>query len=150
MSLLSVFKPLILKRASTSVQSTVFTRGKRTATGVNVAAKQRLISLFGLVTRTRKQPRRLKLSYEDQLKHATIHRAFQLHRRQVRESRQVELEKQYAAIKDANDELLKISPELFAQSKTREVSVRFPLEYRIPTHTPPKIAWDHSWTAPQK
>ena len=50
-------------------------------------------------------PRPLRFSRNRYLRHWTIHRAWQLYRAKVRESRQLELERQYNAMHAANEEL---------------------------------------------
>ncbi|KAK4940382.1 hypothetical protein LTR10_019488 [Elasticomyces elasticus] len=50
-------------------------------------------------------PRPLRFSRNRYLRHWTIHRAWQLYRAKVRESRQLELERQYNAMNAANEEL---------------------------------------------
>lgn len=149
------------------------TRGKRTKSGGSSPQKIRLgnfrvkigrfkkrsvlifmltVNMLSLIGRVRKAPYRLKLSYEDLLRHRTIHRAWQLVKRQERESRNTELMTQYQKIQVACDELEKASPELFAQAMDKPKSLRFPPEYRIPTETPPNVSWDSSWkkaTLPQ-
>ncbi|KAK7207630.1 mitochondrial ribosomal protein L28-domain-containing protein [Myxozyma melibiosi] len=101
--------------------------------------------MLSLVSRVKKQPYRLKLSYEDLMRHRTIHRAWMLLQRKNREERHKELMAQYQRIKMACDQLEKASPELFARAMDKPRSLRFPLEYKYPTETPPRVAWDYDW-----
>ncbi|KAK9456969.1 mitochondrial ribosomal protein L28-domain-containing protein [Dipodascopsis uninucleata] len=128
--------------------STVQVRGKRNKAGTDSAAKTRLINLMSLVTHRKKQPKRLKLSYEDQIRHSTIHKAWMLLCREKREKRHQELETMYRKMVQACDELERTSPELYNSAMKRQASLRFPLEYRIPTQSPPTKIWNSEWKKP--
>ncbi|KAJ9619112.1 hypothetical protein H2204_012759 [Knufia peltigerae] len=67
----------------------------------------RRISLirFFLYHPTTLTPRPLRFSRNRYLRHWTIHRAWQLYRSKVRQARQLELERQYNAMREANEEL---------------------------------------------
>ncbi|KAK9470363.1 mitochondrial 54S ribosomal protein mL40 [Dipodascopsis tothii] len=129
--------------------SLLFTRGKRKKAAGNEVARSRLVNMLSLVTHTRKQPRLLKYSFEDLLRHRTVHRAWQLFQRKKRQARQVQLEQQYEKMKAACTELEKTDAFLFYEATVRPRTVRFPREMRIPTETPPNKVWDHDWKKPE-
>ncbi|KIW53429.1 hypothetical protein PV05_09004 [Exophiala xenobiotica] len=60
---------------------------------------------FFLYHPTTLTPRPLRFSRNRYLRHWTIHRAWQLYRSKVRQQRQLELERQYNAMREANEEL---------------------------------------------
>ncbi|KAK9467733.1 mitochondrial ribosomal protein L28-domain-containing protein [Lipomyces arxii] len=128
--------------------SLFLTRSKRTKVVGENAQKTKLVNQLSLISPLRKQPRRLFMAFEDLLRHRTIHRAWQLHSRNKRTARRVELEQQYQKMKLACDELEKASPYLFKSALVKESPVRFPLEYKIPTDTPPRRIWDSAWKPP--
>ncbi|KAK5208894.1 hypothetical protein LTR20_010685 [Exophiala xenobiotica] len=69
-----------------------------------VAAGMALIRFF-LYHPTTLTPRPLRFSRNRYLRHWTIHRAWQLYRSKVRQQRELELERQYNAMREANEEL---------------------------------------------
>ncbi|KDQ14023.1 hypothetical protein BOTBODRAFT_33137 [Botryobasidium botryosum FD-172 SS1] len=106
--------------------------------------------------------------------HETIERAWALHQRESREARKAELGRLYDNMRRAMDELEKTDEYLFTQAnlqrdprgltkgeietlkglkgaakKAAEARIEgfFPRELRIPTDTPRKAGWDHSWKA---
>ncbi|KAK5464562.1 hypothetical protein LTS15_001124 [Exophiala xenobiotica] len=60
---------------------------------------------FFLYHPTTLTPRPLRFSRNRYLRHWTIHRAWQLYRSKVRQQRELELERQYNAMREANEEL---------------------------------------------
>ncbi|KAK9237670.1 mitochondrial ribosomal protein L28-domain-containing protein [Lipomyces kononenkoae] len=126
----------------------MFTRGKRSRGGGETQQKHKMVNMLSLISPRQKQPRRIKLSYEDSLRHRTVHRAWQLVVRTKREERRLELQKQYYKIKHACDELRKTSQVLYESAMEKPSPIRFPMEYRIPTVTPPRRIWDATWKPP--
>ncbi|KAK9371260.1 mitochondrial ribosomal protein L28-domain-containing protein [Lipomyces kononenkoae] len=126
----------------------MFTRGKRSRGGGETQQKQKMVNMLSLISPRRKQPRRIKLSYEDLLRHRTVHRAWQLVVRTKRQERRLELQKQYFKMKHACDELRKTSQILYQSAMEKPSPIRFPMEYRIPTVTPPRRIWNATWKPP--
>ncbi|KAL7270461.1 hypothetical protein RUND412_006832 [Rhizina undulata] len=90
-------------------------------------------------------PRPLKFGTMRMLRHWTIHRAWILFRLQERISRERELERQYNKIRDACEELAKTDGRLYRIALSKKEVGTFPIEMRIPTHTPPRAGWNHAW-----
>ncbi|KAG8903121.1 hypothetical protein FRB99_003723 [Tulasnella sp. 403] len=107
--------------------------------------------------------------------HETIHRAWQLHLRQLRESRDEELRVKYESMKHAMDKLKELDKELYDIATVRmdpraflpedaeelkplrgvarkfrlsRIQGLFPREMWIPTDTPRKDGWNYEWTSP--
>ncbi|KIO28768.1 hypothetical protein M407DRAFT_176464 [Tulasnella calospora MUT 4182] len=107
--------------------------------------------------------------------HETIERAWQLHKRQLRESRETELQRKYESMKNAMDKLKELDTRLYnlAAAKvdprgilpddaeevkhlrgpaqkfhTARVQGLFPREMWMPTDTPKKDGWNYNWTPP--
>ncbi|KAK3067710.1 hypothetical protein LTR53_015253 [Teratosphaeriaceae sp. CCFEE 6253] len=117
-------------------------------------------------------PRPLRFSRNRALRHWTIHRAWRLYQTKLRESRQLELERQYNSMASACEALRLIdSHGLTAEERSRlgepelsqggqdvgrlyRIAMRkdgvwkgAPIEYaRIQTETPPRDGWNHAWT----
>ncbi|KAG8926303.1 hypothetical protein FRC02_008984 [Tulasnella sp. 418] len=108
--------------------------------------------------------------------HETIERAWQLHKRELRELRQEELRLKYESMKNALDKLQELDPQLYeiatarvdqkgilpddaAELKTLKGPAKklyqsriqglFPREMKIPVDTPRREGWDYAWKAPQ-
>lgn len=104
------------------------------------------------------------------LRHWTIHRAWQLHQRRLRQSHELELERQYNSMREACEALRLIDNHgLTAEDRIklgeppeegkemgrlyriamlkRGVWDGVPIEYaRIQTDTPGREGWNHAWT----
>ncbi|KAK9332073.1 mitochondrial ribosomal protein L28-domain-containing protein [Lipomyces starkeyi] len=144
----STFSPQATIDVTACNGSLTFTRGKRSRAGGEMQQKQKIVNMLSLISPRRKQPRRIKMSYEDLLRHRTVHRAWQLVVRTKREERRLELQKQYYKMKHACDELRKASHVLYESAMEKLSPIRFPMEYRIPTLTPPRRIWDATWKPP--
>jgi len=104
--------------------------------------------------------------------HETIERAWLLHKRHIRKQRQAELERKFARMSEAMEELYKLDQNLFlaanraedprarsqeemdlakklktADAKTLDSRIRglFPRELRVPTETPPLSGWNYDY-----
>ncbi|TKA75479.1 hypothetical protein B0A55_04578 [Friedmanniomyces simplex] len=117
-------------------------------------------------------PRPLRFSRNRALRHWTIHRAWRLYQSKLRQSRQLELERQYNSMASACEALRLIdSHGLTAEERSRlgepevseggrevgrlyriamrkdEVWKGVPIEYaKIQTDSPPRDGWNHAWT----
>ncbi|KAL8846686.1 MAG: hypothetical protein Q9221_008245 [Calogaya cf. arnoldii] len=108
-------------------------------------------------------PRPLRFSRLRALRHWTIHRAAQLHLHTQRRFEQLELERQYNAMRAACEELrvgLDDGGRLYRQATTRKglfggVKMEgelvgnggVPIEYaKAQVDGPPRGGWDHAWT----
>ncbi|KAL2436575.1 hypothetical protein ABEF95_012305 [Exophiala dermatitidis] len=94
---------------STSIQntssfSTSASRAAKKGKGGRPDQRITLIRYF-LYHPTTLTPRPLRFSRNRYLRHWTIHRAWNLYRAKVKQARQLELERQYNAMRDANEEL---------------------------------------------
>ena len=94
-----------------------------------------------------KTPARLNFTEEEEIRHDTIHRAWQLHLRYQRERRERELEKQYNKMREACTDLEQHDIRLFKAAMTKDKNAGFPIEMRSMTDTPPKNGWNHDWKA---
>ncbi|KAL1893554.1 hypothetical protein Sste5346_006384 [Sporothrix stenoceras] len=101
-------------------------------------------------------PPPLRMGRNRYLRHWTIHRAWLLHRRQQRETRERELMQQYQSMQNAMEELrtmrgpgLKTEGYLFRVALEKKGVYRHggvPIEYaRMQVETPAREAWDHDW-----
>lgn len=101
-------------------------------------------------------PPPLRMARNRYLRHWTIHRAWQLHQRKLRESHERELMRQYQGMHNACEELRNTSgPGLNGEGYLYRVAMEkkgmyglkaVPIEYaRLQTETPAKMAWDHDW-----
>ncbi|GJE88665.1 hypothetical protein PsYK624_047480 [Phanerochaete sordida] len=117
--------------------------------------------------------RRLQRAIPSVQAHETIERAWFLHKRHLRKSREAELKRKFDAMKGAMDALRELDSRLYteankeedprqrspaelemaknikgAEKRALESRIRglFPRELRIPTDTPPKDGWNHDWT----
>lgn len=141
----------VLRSVSASVQTAqlapkITTRGKRTkVSAVQTANIQRLVSQLSVYSARRKQPRRLKLTLEDLLRHNATTRAWAIYQGQKREAHSAQLKAQYEKIVEACEELEATDPYLAFEGIKRERGKRFSLELRVPTETPPTVPWQESW-----
>ncbi|MCJ1392059.1 hypothetical protein MMC18_004926 [Xylographa bjoerkii] len=141
---------------SSSFSSTtrVFARGK------NQPKTDQRITLIRYFLQHPITPRPLRLSRLRDLRHWTIHRAWQLYQHKRRVAENLELERQYFSMREACEELrlgCGDGGRLYRQAmvkkgnygglkaeKGREGGV--PIEYtRAQTDTPPRDGWDHEW-----
>ncbi|KAM5435255.1 hypothetical protein MferCBS31731_006397 [Microsporum ferrugineum] len=96
-------------------------------------------------------PRPLHFSRNRYLRHWTIHRAWQLYSAKQRKAQELELERQWASMKAACEELrtgVGDGGKLFRTSMNKKgvFSDGIPIEYgRLQTESPSKDGWDYSW-----
>lgn len=124
----------------------VFARGKKTLS-VN-AATQKVVNQLSALSASRKQPKLLLLCAEDLVKHKAITNAWKIFTRKADHKRQQQLEKQFASIKQAMDEIEQASPELY--SAALKPQKRFPLELRVPTQYPANQPWTYNFKRNEK
>lgn len=138
-------RPLAVSNPSMSILtqgSLMFARGKRTK------AKKvpgRLVEMLSLYSARKKQPQRLWLAIEDQLRHNAVHQAWKYYMRDLKKERTLQLKKQYELIEEACTELAQLSPFLSFEATKVEKSKRFSPEMRVPTETPPRNIWASDW-----
>ncbi|ROT41178.1 hypothetical protein SODALDRAFT_113469 [Sodiomyces alkalinus F11] len=101
-------------------------------------------------------PPPLRMARNRWLRHWTIHRAWQLHQRRVRESLERERMRMHQGMHSACEELrVTEGPGLKGEGYLYRVALEkkglyglnaVPIEYaRLQTETPARIAWDHDW-----
>ena len=101
-------------------------------------------------------PPPLRMARSRHLRHWTIHRAWLLHQRKVRDDKQRELMRMQQGMSDACEELRKTSgPGLRDEGYLYRVAMEkkgvygprgIPIEYsRLQTDTPAREAWNHEW-----
>lgn len=122
--------------------SKTFVRGKKD-TAVN-AATQRVVNQLSALSASRKQPKLLKLSPEDLIKHKTITNAWKVFLRKAERKQNDQLRLQYNSMRDAMTELKTLSPELYEAANAKETK-RFPLELRVPTDFPATKPWVYNY-----
>ena len=124
-----------------------------------------LIELINYFLHHPRTPRPLRLSRNRTLRHWTIHRAAQLLLHNERAKRELELERQYNAMRAAMEELRLGAGDggrLYRQAVSRKGiygglkvgqmgglvgNGGIPAEYaRAQTEGPPRAGWDHGWT----
>lgn len=125
--------------------SRVFSRGKRTTKKGLQPGAQRLVNMLSVFSARKKQPRRLKLSLEDKIRHNTVQSAWSIFTRDKKQARTNQLEKQYYKIKEACDELEQTNQYLAFHATKREKGQRFAPELKLPTETPPHQPWNFDW-----
>jgi large subunit ribosomal protein L40 len=126
--------------------SRVFSRGKRTKKALAPGA-QRIINMLSVFSAHKKQPRRLKLSLEDLIRHNMVQKAWSIYMRDKKIARTNKLRVQYDKIKEACDELESLDGYLAFEATKRELGKRFSPELRIPTDTPSNEIWALDWKA---
>ncbi|KAG6911346.1 hypothetical protein DXG01_001017 [Tephrocybe rancida] len=104
--------------------------------------------------------------------HHTIERAWLLHKRHVRKTREAELARKFEGMRVAMEELQRVDSRLYMEAnkqedprarseaerelakqlkttevRTLEARIRglFPRELRVPTDTPPQSGWNYDW-----
>lgn len=122
--------------------SKIFIRGKKKSV-VNPST-QKVVNQLSALSASRKQPKLIKLSPEDFIKHKTITNAWNLFQRKQHDKRHTQLVQQYNSIRDAMEELKQISPELYDAAAAKERK-RFPLELRVPTQYPANSPWVYNF-----
>lgn len=126
--------------------SVVFTRGKRTKSkGGLPPLVQRAITQLSVLSASRKQPKLLKLSREDFIKHQTIQHCWATYQKELRAQRNEQLKLQYKSAKTAMDALKELNPMLFEAANTPEDGKRFPMELKVPTEYPPNKVWHYTF-----
>lgn len=134
-----------LQNQSLDLASKVITRGKRTTSKGLQPAAQRLVTMLSVFSARKKQPRRIKFSLEDKIRHKTVQSAWSIHMREKRLAREDNLKIQYELMQEAGEELRKANLWLANAAESRELSKRFTPELRIPTETPPTEPWQFDW-----
>lgn len=130
------------KCSQVSHAARVFARGVRTKSkGGLPPAAQRVVTQLSVMSASRKQPKLLKLSSEDFIKHQTIQRCWSTYQAELRAKRNEQLKLQYKSAKNSMDLLQQLSPELFEAANAPEHGKRFPLELKVPTEFPPTKIW---------
>ncbi|KAI1446339.1 hypothetical protein F5Y02DRAFT_382541 [Annulohypoxylon stygium] len=127
-------------------------RGKK---GKGEGPDPRIVNLKSSMPRAVPAP--LRFARNRALRHWTIHRAWLLYQRQVREAEERELERMHNSMYSACEELRKMSgpgarPEgyLYRVAMEKKGVYRhggIPIEYaRAQTETPAREPWNHGWT----
>ncbi|CAR28105.1 hypothetical protein ZYGR_0N05950 [Zygosaccharomyces rouxii] len=123
-----------------------FTRGKRTKSkGTLPPLVQRAITQLSVLSASRKQPKLLKLSREDFIKHQTIQHCWSIYQKELREKRNEQLKLQYKSAKNAMDVLQQLNPKMFEAANAPEDGKRFPMELKVPTEFPPNKLWHYTF-----
>ncbi|AAS53834.1 AFR463Cp [Eremothecium gossypii ATCC 10895] len=138
----------IVPRPSTSFGAPLraFVRGKRTKAGSGLSpAAQRAATQLAVMTARKKQPRLLRLSPEDLVRHQTIQACWNDYQKTAREARSAQLREQYASVAAAMAELERLDAGLFRAASAPESGKRFPLELRVPTDFPPTKLWHYEF-----
>lgn len=130
------------KLANANGLSKIFIRGKKKSV-VNPST-QKVVNQLSALSASRKQPKLLKLSSDDLIKHKTITNAWNLFQRKKTDKRHDQLVQQYNSIREAMEELKQISPELYEAASAKERK-RFPLELRVPTKYPANSPWVYNF-----
>lgn len=130
------------KLAHANGLSKIFIRGKKKSV-VNPST-QKVVNQLSALSASRKQPKLLKLSPDDLIKHKTITNAWNLFQRKKTDRRHDQLVQQYNSIREAMEELKQISPELYEAASAKERK-RFPLELRVPTQYPANSPWVYNF-----
>lgn len=128
-----------------------FTRNKSSARSASKGSSlspqmQRVVTQLSVMSARKKQPKMLKLSNEDLIKHQTIQKAWKIYQDHKQGQRMARLKKQYMAINEAMETLKSISPELFKSVDIDESGKLFPMELRVPTDFPPREIWHDQYT----
>lgn len=121
-----------------------FIRGKRKA--AVSPSTQRVVNQLSALSASRKQPKLIKLTTEDLIKHRTIQNAWKLFTRKQETKRSQQLEKQYESMKNAMEGLKALSPSLYKATNKAEVKNFYPLDMRVPTDYPPNQPWVYNYS----
>nr|CAO98824.1 mitochondrial ribosomal protein L28 [Nakaseomyces delphensis] len=122
-----------------------FVRWKRTKAGSLSPQTQRVVTQLSVMSASRKQPKLLKLSKEDLIKHQTIEKAWALYGQQKRMKQVSQLQQQYRAMEEAMETLKEVSPSLYAQANVPEHGKLFPLDMKVTTDYPPNKIWHYNF-----
>ena len=136
---------------------TQFIRGKRTKSEASPGTL-RAVTQMSVLSASRKQPRVLKLSREDVVRHMTVDTAWKVYQQKLKQSSTELLEAKYNSIVEAANDLKLSNPKLYESSITNvnktkiKQPARFPIELRVPTDFPPNQIWnyDYSNEVPEK
>lgn len=127
------------------------TKAKSKSNGNGLSPQmQRVVTQLSVMSARKKQPKMLKLSQEDLIKHQTIETAWKIYRDQLNGARTLQLKRQYFAIQEAMNVLKDVNPTLFHEANVDESGKLFPLEYRIPTDYPPREIWHYDYNPGKK
>ncbi|SCW02760.1 LAFE_0F13674g1_1 [Lachancea fermentati] len=141
-----MFPQSLRAKKSISQPMVNFVRGKRTKSKGSLSpVAQRVVTQLSVMSASRKQPKLLKLSREDLIKHQMIQKCWSMHQEQLRTKRNDQLRNQYKSAHNAMDLLKQIDSELYAAANESEAGKRFPTELRIPTNYPPKKIWYYEY-----
>ncbi|KIY69347.1 hypothetical protein CYLTODRAFT_420746 [Cylindrobasidium torrendii FP15055 ss-10] len=116
--------------------------------------------------------RAIKFAMPSKEAHETIERGYMLYKRHLRKTRDAEIARKFAAMRDAMETLAEIDPHLYQEAnkkedlrqrlpaeeklaksmkmtQTRALDARirglFPRELRVPTDTPSRNGWNYTW-----
>lgn len=106
---------------------------------------QRIITQLSVMSARKKQPKMLKLSKEDLIKHQTIQTAWNTYQDILQNERQTMLKLQYNKMDEAMTVLKQVAPKLYADANINESGKVFPMEMRIPTDYPPRKLWYYDY-----
>ena len=122
-------------------------RTKRTkAKGSSITPQtQRIITQLSVMSARKKQPRMLKLSQEDLVKHQTIQTAWKTYQDVKKHQRQELLKLQYQKMDEAMDLLQQSSSDVYKHANVDEQGKVFPMELRVPTDYPPRKIWYYDY-----
>lgn len=107
------------------------------------ASTQRVVNQLSALSASRKQPKILKLSQEDLIKHKTIENAWSVYNSRRDRIREQQLQKQYKLIENAMTKLKELSPTLFQMTKVKKDY--YPLDMRVPTDYPANEPWVYNY-----
>lgn len=127
------------------VALTVFSRGKKTR-GAASAGTKRIVTQLSVLSASKKQPRLLKLSNSDIVRHQTVSNAWSVYQRQLRELLAEKLRKQHQALVASLDDLKQHHPQLYQATKY-EKGQRGSLELRAPAEYPADEVWNKNYRA---
>ncbi|EGV64107.1 hypothetical protein PSN45_003793 [Yamadazyma tenuis] len=102
---------------------------------------QRVVNQLSALSASRKQPKLIKLSHEDLIKHNTIQNAWKSFTRKQETKRYQQLQQQYESIHNAMDTLKAISPSLYQMANKSDENNWYPLNMRVPTDYPANMPW---------
>lgn len=124
----------------------IFVRGKRTkSNGALSSQVQRVVTQLSVISASRKQPKMLKLSREDLIKHDMIQACWSQYQSELRKNHNNQMKLQYQSAKEAMDLLKEIDQDLFDMANIDESGKKFPLELRVPTNYPPNNLWYYDY-----
>ena len=136
----------VAKVAAVQSPTTVFIRGKRTKSKSALSPMvQRAVTQLSVMSASRKQPKLLKLTKEDLIKHQVVQRSWAVYNKDLRDRRSELLMLQYSSIKSAMTLLETLDPELFKFANESEADKKFPLEMKVPTDYPPNKVWQYNF-----